>query len=119
MSFKGIGYTQVSDKDTVEFKKHVLFLCHDSLEGRAAGSEGEMIAVQYVEDIFQSLKLDRFFKNGYAESFIFIDDDGDVKVSRNVAAFINNDTDSTILIMAHVDHLGMGEIGRASCRERV
>ncbi len=110
LSVSVIGYSQVSEKDTAEIKKHILFLCNDSLAGRSAGSEGEMIAFQYVEDIFFGFNLNYFFKDGFAESFIFIDDFGDVRVSRNVAALISHGADSTILLMAHIDHLGMGGV---------
>jgi Zn-dependent M28 family amino/carboxypeptidase len=101
---------QVNLKDTLLLKNHIGFLCHDSLAGRKAGSEGEMIAVQYVEDAFAEQKLSFFFNNGFAESFIFIDDNGEMQMSRNVSAFINNKADSTIIIMAHVDHLGLGGV---------
>jgi len=104
------NFAQVNLKDTSLLKNHIDFLCNDSLFGRAAGSEGEMIAIQYVEDAFADQKLSFFFKNGYAESFIFIDDNGEMQMSRNVLALINNKADSTIIIMAHVDHLGLGGV---------
>ncbi len=101
---------QISDKDTLLLKKHIEFLCNDSLAGRDAGSEGEMIAVQYVEDVFTFQKINYFFQDGFSESFIFINYAGEIQMSRNVAGIINHDADSTIIIMAHLDHLGLGGV---------
>jgi len=104
------SHSQVNDKDSVLVKEIIHFLCHDSLNGRLAGSAGESIAVQFIEDEFRKLDLEYFFQNGYAESFIFIDDFGEILVSRNIAAHINNKAEKTILIIAHYDHLGYGGV---------
>lgn len=103
-------HAQTSEKDILFLKEVVEFLCHDSLQGRQAGSEGEMIAAQFIEDKMSDLKLKFFFQNGYSESFIFIDDAGLVQISRNVAGLINHHADSTIIIVANYDHLGFGGV---------
>jgi len=99
---------QIKQTDTMLLKKHMDFLCSDSLAGRKAGSLGEMMAVQYVEDVFAKQKLEFFFAGGYSETFVFSDENDEAGLSRNVAAFVNHKADSTILIIANIDHLGFG-----------
>ncbi len=101
-------YSQVSEEDTIVLKNYIYYLCHDSLEGRAGGSEGERMAGEFVEKIFYEHKLDYFFGDSFIELFTYIDASEKAKESRNISGYINNNADSSILIMAHIDHLGYG-----------
>ena len=101
---------QINVSDTLYAHNIISALCNDSLSGRGAGSRGEMYAVQMIEEEFSKLQLQNYFKGGYSESFIFIDEKGEILVSRNIAAYIDHQAEKTILIMAHYDHLGLGGV---------
>lgn len=84
-------------------KSVVEYLASDSLKGRATGSVEEKIAAEYIASILtqSGFKVKK-------QKFSFIYDKLKYK-SQNVIGFINNHKDSTLLITAHYDHLGMGE----------
>lgn len=81
----------------------VEYLASDSLMGRAAGSSEEKIAANYIVT-----DLKRYGYKVKRQKFSFDYDSVKYK-SQNVIGFINNRKDSTLLITAHYDHLGMGE----------
>lgn len=87
----------------VEMKSVVEFLASDSLKGRGAGSAHEKIAADYI-----AAKLKRSGYKVKRQKFTFDYDSLKYK-SQNVIGFMNNHKDSTLLITAHYDHLGMGE----------
>lgn len=81
-----------------DFKKHVVFLASDSLHGRAPGTVYEKLAGNYIAGSFK--------KSGAkvtAQKFHFESDS-----AVNVFGYLNNKKDSTIIISAHYDHLGLG-----------
>ncbi len=51
------------------FQKHVSFLASDSLEGRRTGTQGEILARNYIADQFQSLGLLPKGTNGFEQPF--------------------------------------------------
>lgn len=51
-------------------KAHVEFLSDDKLEGRATGSEGERMAMEYISNQFKSLGLQPKGTNGYIQEFV-------------------------------------------------
>jgi aminopeptidase-like protein len=81
------------------------FLANDSLSGRAVGSKGEELAANYIFNSFKENKSLKVKKQG----FEFLLKDSTQKMSSvNVYAFLNNKGDSTIVIGAHYDHIGIG-----------
>lgn len=81
----------------------VSFLASDSLQGRAAGSNYETIAADYIYDEFKKNKHCKV----YRQKFHFSHDSTDYN-SQNIIGFINNRSKKTIVISAHYDHLGTG-----------
>ncbi|PHR24679.1 MAG: hypothetical protein COA38_16270 [Fluviicola sp.] len=87
----------------LNMKSIVEYLASDSLKGRGTGSVEEQTAAEYIS---ASLK-----KSGYKvkkQKFSFVYDSLNYK-SQNIIGFVNNRKDSTLLITAHYDHLGMGD----------
>lgn len=87
----------------LNMKSIVEYLASDSLKGRGTGSIEEQTTANYIA---ASLK-----KSGYKvkkQKFSFVYDSLNYK-SQNVIGFMNNRKDSTLLITAHYDHLGMGD----------
>jgi len=103
---------KIEDKN---IQKHIKFLADDALQGRQTGSEGERLAMEYIQGEFKKLKLAPLGDgNSYVQAFPFkggTHGTGDDGVAHNVVAFLDNKADKTIIIGAHFDHLGLGENG--------
>lgn len=98
----------------------ITFLASDSLEGREFGTEGEVIAANYIAERFKEIGLaPKGDSNTYYQFFsrktkahphdtAF---SGEELSGRNVIGYLDNGKASTIVIGAHYDHLGWGEEG--------
>ncbi len=105
-------------------KKHVEYLADDRLEGRLAGSKGEVAAAKYIEKQFRSYGLKPFPNSkSYIQNFEYrftknphhSASETDPKVqAKNVVGFLNNQSDKTVVIGAHYDHLGYNERGHST-----
>ena len=70
-----------ADRQIVDaLKSHIYFLSDDKLEGRRAGTPGEMLAVQYITAEFTKAGLSPKGESGYVQAFT-IDDGKTVKQS--------------------------------------
>lgn len=88
---------------TQRFKQHIAVLSADSLQGRAPGTAFELKAANY---IIGQLRHSGVIADTIGFT-IRINKDS-VLNCFNVFGFIDNKADSTILISAHYDHLGLG-----------
>jgi Zn-dependent M28 family amino/carboxypeptidase len=50
-------------------KQHVQYLASDSLEGRRTGTNGELLAMQYIVHQYQQMGIDAKGTNGYVQEF--------------------------------------------------
>lgn len=107
-------------KDNIQqLKIDVVYLASDYLEGRETGEKGEQLAAEYIAYRFEQLGLAPKGDDGsYFHEFDFkhsnnphMTDGGKKKVGKNVAAYLDNGADQTVVIGAHYDHLGMGGFG--------
>lgn len=122
--FKGgeASYSDLNDSETVaSFKKHVSYLASASMEGRAAGSEGEKAAADYLYEVMKSYGID-MLSNADGDLFGIKKDNGDTLTSRNVVGFIGGYDkqlkNSYIVIGARMDNLGVGSITVDGERQR-
>ncbi len=105
-------------KITVDnLEDHIEYLASDKLEGRAPGTKGEQLAIEYISKQFKKIGLKPAGTDGFRQTF-------DYKISNNpkdstavknkemkgtnVAGFLDNGAVNTIVIGAHFDHLGSG-----------
>jgi len=112
-----------TDKELkVGLEKDINFLADDALEGRAIGTPGEEKAANYIAGEFEKLGLVPKGTDGYFQPFTVkkstnpheeavIGTTGEGVTGRNVAGFIDNGSDYTVVIGAHYDHLGYGAEG--------
>lgn len=63
--------TTAADINPADLRQHVTYLASDELEGRLTGTDGEMLATQYVADVFQGLGLQPYGDEGWFEPFDF------------------------------------------------
>lgn len=102
----------------------VAVLSHDSLQGRYTGTVYEKKAADYIATRFKDLSLapkgtdlyyqDFHFQKGsnpHQETVFTSGEESTTRTGRNVIAFLDNKAENTVIIGAHYDHLGMGEVG--------
>jgi aminopeptidase YwaD len=68
-------------------KSHIRFLADDKLEGRATGSKGEELAMQYISEQFKTVGLEPKGTNGFVQQFTI--EDGK-KIEPTTALTINS-----------------------------
>jgi Zn-dependent M28 family amino/carboxypeptidase len=108
------GNTQVDSNLIGSFKQHVNYLAADALEGRATGSKGEQLANAYLKDSF-SKKRSRLYSWQYT-----IPTDTLAIHSELIGTYISNKSEKTVLIGAHVDHIGWGgELSKSPGKKQV
>ncbi len=101
-------------------KKDISFLASDEMEGRLIGSKGEKLAAEYISERFTELGLLEIDNSdSYLQPFdvkpkvnphSMIKDTSTI-TGHNVVGFLDNKAEKTIIIGAHYDHLGYGEMG--------
>ena len=99
-------------------RKHVAYLASDKLQGRGTGTPAELKAAQYIAKQFKKIGLQPKGDNGkWFHEFGFkipsnphggTTENAPQVYSRNVAGYLDNGADNTIIIGAHYDHLGLG-----------
>jgi hypothetical protein len=105
---------QINEK---ELKAHIGYLASDKLGGREPGTEGEELAVKYIEKQFKAYKLKPMGSAAYRQPFHYKNRInphdtiglGQPKTGINVIGFLDNGADRTIVIGGHFDHLGFHE----------
>lgn len=98
-------------------KKHIKYLSSDELKGRGTGTPEELASANYIAKDFSKLKLEqKGNKDNYFYSFTFKKPKsphdtvgGVVAEGLNVAGYLNNEAEYTVVIGAHYDHLGEGK----------
>ena len=103
-------YSELSDGDvTASMRSHVSYLSSAALEGRAAGSEGEKAAADYVRQVFESYGVD-ILSGKDGDLFGISLENGDTLTSRNVIGFVQGYDrtiyDRYIVVCARLDNLG-------------
>lgn len=112
LAILGSANAQVNPKN---LKKHIKYLSSDKMLGRETGMKGSSKAADYVEKYFKKYKLQPKGENGYRQNFpakvTKVKIENTERRSDNIIGFIDNAAPYTIVVGAHYDHLGKGEIG--------
>lgn len=116
------GYSDLNDSDvTKSLKSHITYLASDALEGRKAGSDGELSAAEYVRDMFREYGVD-VLSGDKGDLFGIAQPSGDTLTSRNVVGFVQGydrtKYDRYIVIGARLDNLGNNIVDVDGTRER-
>ncbi|MDO8365173.1 MAG: M20/M25/M40 family metallo-hydrolase [Saprospiraceae bacterium] len=111
-------FGQQSSISAKKLHKHVSYLASDKLKGRGTGTPEERMAANYIAKQFRKIGLTPKGNDGtFFHKFTFkksSDPHGGVDVSaksvsaQNVAGYLDNGAEYTIVVGAHYDHLGMG-----------
>jgi Zn-dependent M28 family amino/carboxypeptidase len=113
----GLFSSFISNAQIIEsnLKKHIEYLASDEMKGRQTGSEEVEKAAQYIEKHFKKYGLLPKGDKNYRQSFqakvrrVVVEDS--IRQADNVIGFLDNKAKYTIVIGAHYDHLGHGELG--------
>ncbi|HRI01854.1 MAG TPA: M20/M25/M40 family metallo-hydrolase [Saprospiraceae bacterium] len=111
----------IAQSDWQQIQVDVVYLASDDLEGRATGSNGEKLAASYVASRLSKLGIQAKGDNGWYQTFDFSSNPHggtktDLKGS-NVVGFLDRKADKTIVIGAHMDHLGHGVVGSLAAND--
>tara|TARA_R100001369_G_scaffold90578_1_gene129794 strand:- start:2131 stop:3372 length:1242 start_codon:yes stop_codon:yes gene_type:complete len=111
-------------RKTVSMKEDVTTLASDAFNGRRTGTEGERQAAKYIEERFKDIGLEpKGYKGNYTQIFSFrgsknpheeaefASKSDSTTTGANVVGYIDNKAETTVIIGAHYDHLGMGGEG--------
>lgn len=106
----GAVYEDLYDSETVAaVKRHVRELTAAQMEGRRAGSEGEQLAAEYVQNTLTEYGVDLLSPSG-GDIFGIRKDDGDTLASRNVVGYVQGYDKELrnhyIVVGARIDNLG-------------
>lgn len=107
--------SKAQEVEIKQLKKHVYFLASDKMKGRGTGSKQNQKAAKYIANEFKKLKLLPKGNNGYYQEFeakvkrVVVPDS--IRKAQNVIGFLDNQSNKTIVIGAHYDHLGEGKQG--------
>ena len=104
------GYSELDDSEVVsKLKSHISYLASPSLEGRGAGTDGEMEAAQYVRDMLELYGVE-ILSGREGDIFGISQENGDTLTSRNVLGFVQGYdkevNDHFIVVGARLDNIG-------------
>jgi hypothetical protein len=101
-------------------QKDISFLASDEMEGRLVGSKGEELAAKYISKRYKELGLLGIDNSDtYLQAFevkpkvnphSMIKDTTTI-TGHNIVGFLDNKAEKTVIVGAHYDHLGFGEMG--------
>jgi len=111
-------FSQQSSISEKKLHKHVSFLASDKLQGRGTGTPGERMAAKYIAKQFRKIGLSPKGNDGtFYHKFSLkkstdphggVDANAPTVTAQNVAAYLDNGAEYTIVVGAHYDHLGLG-----------
>lgn len=112
--YRSATYAELDDSEVItSLKSHISYLSGAALEGRAAGSDGEREAAEYLTHTLAGYGVD-ILSGEDGEIFGIRQENGDTLVSRNVIGFIQGYDpalrDRYIVIGARMDNIGTREV---------
>lgn len=109
-----LGKAQISEQN---LEKTIHFLAADKMEGRQTGSRQAHKVSKWIEKEFKKLGLKPKGEKGFRQSFtakvskVKIADS--IRKADNIIGFLDNGAARTIVVGAHYDHIGHGELGNS------
>lgn len=98
-------------------EKHLYYLSDDKMKGRQTGSKEVRKAARYIEKNFKAIGLKPLGEKGFRQKFtakvkrVVVKDS--LRNAENIIGFLDNGAKKTIVIGAHYDHIGLGELGNS------
>ena len=98
-----------------ELKAHLYTYASDEFMGREAGTEGEILAINFLKDYYESNGVSGGSNDGsYFQEMIVTDRSGNSIDSYNVLAYIegSDKANEVLVITSHLDHIGVEADGQ-------
>ncbi|WP_341843193.1 M20/M25/M40 family metallo-hydrolase [Chitinophaga caseinilytica] len=106
----GAAFAQETTPSPERIRETVNYLASDKLKGRGTETKGGEKAAGYVEKQFRQIGLLPAVGGQYFQQFVFARGKHYNLHSKNVIGYIDNGAARTVIIGAHYDHLGHGEL---------
>lgn len=106
-----LGLAQKSKPNAALLLRDVKVLSADSMQGRLSGTEGNLMAQEYILKRFEEVGLQPF-NGSYKQHFQINTKRAQVEQATNLIGYIPGKSDKVIVVTAHYDHVGQrdGEI---------
>lgn len=102
---------------TENLEKHVYYLASDEMKGRQSGSKELKKAGRYIKRHFKKYGLEPKGEKCFWQPFeakihrVVVKDS--IRKAKNIIGFLDNKAEKTIVIGAHYDHIGYGDLGNS------
>lgn len=100
-----LGLAQKSNPDAATLLRDVKVLAADSMQGRLSGTDGNLMAQEYLLKRFQELGL-KSFGDSYKQHFRIDSRRAQVEQATNLIGYLSGKSDKVIVVTAHYDHVG-------------
>ncbi len=124
LSLAGLIFSaNAQDISEKNIKNHIQTLADDKMLGRGTSEQGEKLAADYISKEFKKIGLKPAGDSAYIAPFKFTFkkykennphaelESSEERIGWNVVGYLDNGAPYTIIIGAHYDHLGTGELG--------
>ncbi|WP_266204763.1 M20/M25/M40 family metallo-hydrolase [Pontibacter kalidii] len=99
---------QKSKPDTALLLRDVKVLSADSMQGRLSGTEGNLMAQEYILKRFEEIGL-KPFNGNYKQHFQINNRRAQVEQATNLLGYLPGKSDKVMVVTAHYDHVGQRE----------
>jgi hypothetical protein len=117
MAFSMFCFGQNAEVSEKNIKKNIYFLSSDKMKGRQTGSKQIEKTARFIEKQFKKMGLQPLGNIGFRQHFtakvkrVVVSDS--LRKASNIIGFLDNGAEKTIVIGAHYDHIGFGELGNS------
>lgn len=117
--FVSPAFSQSGKQLKQDLTTDLVYLSSDYLQGRESGKKGARMAADYIALRFEEMNLEaKGTDDSWFHEFDFkyypdahSKDNPEEREGRNVVGYIDNGAETTVILGAHYDHLGMGISG--------
>lgn len=113
----GLSFTANAQISVKHLKENIHYLASDKMQGRQTGSRQLKKAGKFIIKKFKKIGLTPLGTEGYRQPFVAkvtrVKVSDSLRKAENIIGFLDNNADKTIVIGAHYDHIGHGELGNS------
>ena len=114
ISFHCLTSFLYADERTNRLQAHVKYLASETLEGRAPGTKGNVLAAEYIRDQFKKIGLKPYGNPDYFQQFSIVTDIT-LNPKGNALSVISQKQEHNILLKKEFTPLGISDNGTVEC----
>ncbi|MBM4150130.1 MAG: M28 family peptidase [Ignavibacteria bacterium] len=104
-----------ADERTDRLQAHVKYLASETLEGRAPGTKGNLLAAEYIRDQFKKIGLKPYGNHDFFQQFSIVTDIT-LNPKGNALSVISQKKEHNLKLKNEFTPLGISDNGTAECR---